>query len=104
MGANETLTLTYQAVTTGWPAVNSNNSATGTGTTGGSTLTATDSTSVYAPHIDLDLDKQVSDATPYVGSDDFTLVVTNSSTVTATNIVVTDGAQRLHVWIFDCGR
>jgi LPXTG-site transpeptidase (sortase) family protein len=42
-------------------------------------------------HSDLELDKQINDATPYIGTDvTFSLVVSNTGTTAATNVVVTD--------------
>lgn len=91
IAASSTCSVTVD-VTAPTAGTYNNTSGNVSSTNGGSGNTASDSLVVTAPTtIDVSLDKQVSDATPNVGSTvTFTLVIANAGPSTATNIDVTD--------------
>jgi len=91
MSANQTLTISFQGITTGTPPVGySRNQVVTTGTRGGRTFSARDTADVYITNLGLDKTSSAGGNVNPGNTIDYTITDRNSGSATQNNIVVTD--------------
>jgi uncharacterized repeat protein (TIGR01451 family) len=91
MGANQSLTISFQGITTGIPPIgNSTNRVVSTGTRGTQTFSARDSADIYITNLEINKTSSAGGNVNPGGAIDYTITVLNSGGTTQNNIVVTD--------------